>query len=114
MSKQLLSLSEYKGMWLLVFFDLPVVEAEERKKYTHFRNALLKDGFMMLQFSVYARFCPSEEASEVHKKRVRFVIPEKGQVRIMSVTDRQFGKMENYVGKTRKKAENEPEQLMLF
>ena len=110
----LFSVSEYKAMWLIVFFDLPSVETEEKRKYLQFRNALFKDGFTMLQFSVYARYCPSEEASEVHKKRVRSAIPEKGCVRIMSVTDRQFAKMENYVGKTRKKTEEPPEQLLLL
>lgn len=114
MNKTLFSISEYRGMWLMVFFDLPVVEVEERRKYTRFRNELLKDGFTMLQFSVYARYCSSEKASEVHKKRIRSAIPEKGHVRIMSVTDKQFGKMENYVGKKRGQTENAPEQLFLL
>jgi CRISPR-associated protein Cas2 len=46
-------LSEYKGMWLMVLFDLPVVSKEEKKNYVRFRNALIQDGFTMLQYSVY-------------------------------------------------------------
>lgn len=106
--------SEYKSMWLMVLFDLPVVKIEERRQYVQFRNALLQDGFTMLQFSVYARYCPSEEAATVHKKRVRSALPPKGQVRILSITDKQFGKMESYIGKTRDKNEEAPDQLLLL
>ena len=101
-------------MWLMVLFDLPVIKIEERRQYTQFRNALLQDGFTMLQFSVYARHCASEEAAAVHKKRVRTALPPKGQVRILAITDKQFGKMENYVGKTKVAAEDAPDQLLLL
>lgn len=114
MSQPHLELSEYRGMWLFAMFDLPVVDREARRVYTHFRNALLKDGFMMLQFSVYARYCPSEEASEIHRKRVRQVLPERGQVRMLSVTDRQFAKMDVFHGRKRQRSEDVPAQLMLF
>ena len=41
--------------WMIVAFDLPVVEKEQRKAATRFRKFLLDDGYQMLQFSVYAR-----------------------------------------------------------
>jgi|SRR5579859_3972755 len=108
------NLSGYRSMWLMVMFDLPVVEKEDRRNYTRFHNALLKDGFMMLQFSVYARYIPSEEAAEVHRKRTRRALPPQGQVRLMAVTDHQFSKMEVYYGKKPKPAESPPDQLVLF
>jgi CRISPR-associated protein Cas2 len=114
MSGDRLALSEYKGMWLFVLFDLPVTTDEAKRKYVQFRNTLLKDGFSMLQFSVYARFCPSEEASAVHRKRVKQALPPKGQVRILGVTDKQFAKMESFLGKTPKNTEDAPEQLLLL
>ena len=49
----------YRLMWMLVMFDLPVVEKAERKAATDFRNALLDMGFEMSQFSVYLRLCTS-------------------------------------------------------
>jgi len=107
-------LSEYRGMWLFAMFDLPVDTAAARKEYTRFRKALLREGFMMLQFSIYARYFACEEASESHRKRVRAIIPPAGQVRLMSVTDRQFGKMEVFQGKKKETAEKPPEQLLLF
>lgn len=114
MSEERLALSEYKGMWLFVLFDLPVTSDEAKRKYVQFRNTLLKDGFSMLQFSIYARFCPSEEASTVHRKRVKQALPPKGQVRILAVTDKQFAKMDSFVGKTPRNIEDAPEQLLLL
>ena len=114
MSETRLPLSEYKGMWLFVLFDLPVTTEEARRRYTQFRQDLLRDGFNMLQYSVYARYCPSEEAGAVHRKRVRQALPPKGQVRILAVTDRQFEKMESYIGKNTTPVENAPEQILLF
>lgn len=107
-------ISEYKTVWLIAMFDLPVKTKEKRKQYAQFRNTLLKHGFSMLQYSVYARFFSSEEASEAHRKQVHAAIPPEGQVRLLTITDRQFGKMEVFYGKKRKSAEEKPEQLSFF
>ncbi|MBZ0254252.1 MAG: CRISPR-associated endonuclease Cas2 [Candidatus Methylomirabilis sp.] len=101
-------------MWLFAMFDLPVGTKAERKEYTRFRKALVGEGFTMLQFSVYARFCPSEEAADAYRRRVRLALPEDGQVRIIAVTDKQFGKMEIYLGESREEPEKPPSQLLLF
>jgi CRISPR-associated protein Cas2 len=106
--------SGYKSMWLMVMFDLPVDTEDARRDYTTFRKKLIKRGFIMLQFSVYARFCTTEEASKVHRKYVRSVLPKNGQVRLLSVTDRQFGKMEVFVGKKSVEPEKQPEQLQFL
>jgi CRISPR-associated protein Cas2 len=107
-------ISEYKSMWLFTMFDLPVVTTEERKRYAHFRKFLIRQGFTMLQFSVYARFCRNEERAKTFRRRIRKEIPPGGSVRVLSVTERQFGKMENYEGKKRIQNEKPPEQLLLF
>lgn len=72
------------------------------------------EGFSRLQYSVYGRYCGSEEACQAVKRRVRAIVPGKGQVRLLSVTERQFGRMEVLHGKKRRKAEEPPEQLLLF
>ncbi len=101
-------------MWLFAMFDLPVRTKSERKRYAKFRKVLVQDGFSMLQFSVYARYCASEESAVAHRKRVRAALPPEGHVRLLGVTDRQFGKMENYVGKKPVLCEKAPAQLSLF
>jgi CRISPR-associated protein Cas2 len=101
-------------MWLFAMFDLPVETPENRRDYTRFRKTLLKNGFVKLQYSVYARYIPSEEAAQVHRQTVRRALPPLGQVRVLAVTDHQFGKMEVFHGKKAEKAEEPPKQYMLF
>ncbi len=108
------SASKYQSVWIFALFDLPVNTKQSRRQYTQFRKALIKEGFSMLQYSVYARYCPSEEASTAHRNHVHSVLPPDGQVRLLSVTDVQFGKMEVFFGKKREKVEDAPLQLMLF
>lgn len=108
-------LNAYHIMWLFVFFDLPVVTQKERKIATLFRKNLMKDGFVMLQYSVYIRHCASYESQTVHIKRVKAIAPETGMVSILSVTDKQYGDIVNFWGKEKKKKKpSEPMQLEFF
>ena len=107
-------LNAYHIMWLFVFFDLPVTLKKERKAASRFRKNLLRDGFNMMQFSVYNRHCASRESAEVHIKRVRGFIPEKGQVSILQVTDKQYGNIINFWGIKSTPLPEGPKQLELF
>jgi CRISPR-associated protein Cas2 len=101
-------------MWVVAMFDLPVDTKAARRAYAQFRKALLKDGFARLQFSVYARHCASEENADVHAQRVERALPEDGEVRILTITDKQFERMRVFWGKLRKPPEPPPLQLELF
>ena len=109
-----MELSGYRCMWLLAMFDLPTDTKAARKQYTLFRKALIKDGFTMMQFSVYVRHCASEENTDVHENRVVGVLPPDGEVRLLTVTDKQYERMRIFWGKMRKPAEQPPRQLELF
>ncbi len=102
-------------MWLFVFFDLPVTTKTERKKATTFRKDLMKDGFVMMQFSVYVRHCASHESLAVHKRRVKVIMPEtKGKISMLAITDKQYGDIETVFGKSAKKDIKAPVQLEFF
>ena len=101
-------------MWVFALFDLPVTGAKERKDYARFRKDLKRMGFSMLQYSVYARYCHSRESHDTFLNRVQKLVPEKGEVRLLAITDAQFVKMRVFVGKKRRKTEKGPEQLMFF
>ena len=101
-------------MWILVFFDLPTETKKDRKIYNDFRKGLLKDGFSMFQFSIYLRHCISKETAEVHIKRVKRILPPKGHIGIISVTDKQFGNMEIFYGKKEESLPPISQQLELF
>ena len=107
-------LNEYRIMWVLVLFDLPTETKKERKAYAVFRKKMLKDGFTMFQFSIYLRHSSSRENAEVHIKRVKSFLPEKGHVGIMCITDKQFGLMEIFYNKEKKEKGEIPQQLELF
>ncbi|MDQ3192200.1 MAG: CRISPR-associated endonuclease Cas2 [Bacteroidota bacterium] len=107
-------LNEYRILWILVFFDLPTETKKERKVYSQFRKFLLKDGFTMFQFSIYMRHCSSRENADVHTKRVKGLLPEKGHIGILTITDKQFGMMELFFGKKEAQRPDTPQQLELF
>ncbi len=101
-------------MWVLAMFDLPVDTKKARRNYALFRKLLLKDGFTRMQFSVYARYCASEESAAVHAGRVERNVPPDGEVRLITITDKQFERMRVFWGKLRKPPEPTPCQLELF
>ncbi|MGJ8660558.1 MAG: CRISPR-associated endonuclease Cas2 [Bacteroidota bacterium] len=101
-------------MWILVLFDLPTDTKAARKRYIHFRKGLLEDGFSMMQYSVYYRHCASRENLAVHSERVALMVPADGEVRVMSMTDKQFETMQVFYGKKRGKIEKPPAQLEFF
>lgn len=106
--------SEYRVMWVLVLFDLPTETKKEKKAYVNFRKSLQNDGFTMFQFSIYVRHCASAENAEVHKQRVRSFLPEKGQVGILCITDKQFGSIELFIGRKEDQKKAAGQQLELF
>lgn len=107
-------LSEYKIMWVMVFFDLPTETKKQRKDYSDFRKRLLSDGFSMFQFSIYIRSCASNENAQVHINRISKVLPPAGKVCIMNITDRQFRDIKIFEGIDRAKPLSGAIQLELF
>lgn len=110
-----MNLNPYRAMWLYVYFDLPTNTKEQRKAYTTFRKALIKDGFFMIQYSIYARNCPSLVYLKTHMRRIKKILPDEGKVSFLKVTDKQFEQIENFYGRTPVESENiQSQQLLLF
>lgn len=104
----------YRIMWVLVFFDLPTETKKERRDAQSFRKYMVKDGFSMFQFSIYMRHCASRENAQVHIKRVKQQLPDKGHVGIMQITDKQFSDIELFFCAKKREVEAGPQQLELF
>lgn len=107
-------LSGYRLMWMLVMFDLPVMEKKERKAATEFRNTLLDLGFEMSQFSVYTRYCTGPAQIQTYCRRIEKTLPPGGRVSIIQFTDKQYERIISFNGKRRKEPEKIPEQFQLF
>lgn len=88
----------YKFMRLFVLFDLPTDTPVARKEYARFRKSLLHNGFFMLQYSVYVRFCTSREQAGAFLKRIEKEIPKHGLIRGLFVTEKQFAEMPVLLG----------------
>lgn len=106
--------SPYRLLWVFTFFDLPTLTKKQRKAYSDFRKKLMKDGFIMMQYSVYIRHCSSYENANAHIKRIEKYLPKQGKVTMMTITDKQFEKIQHYWGVERAAPPETPQQLTLF
>jgi CRISPR-associated protein Cas2 len=112
-----MKMSAYRFMWLMVMFDMPTNTKKARKKYRYLRGELLKEGYMMMQFSIYIRSFHSYESALNGKKRIKDFIASnvaKGSIRMIMFTDKQFGNMDVIVGVKEENEKNAPKQLLLF
>jgi CRISPR-associated protein Cas2 len=103
-----------KFMRILVFFDLPVGTKTERRQATQFRNELLKDGYYMIQFSVYGRVCNGVEAAAKHNARLAKFAPQHGSIRVLTITEKQYESMQIIWGNPKYTDASQPQQLSLF
>ena len=88
----------YRYMRMLLFFDLPVVEPADRREYARFRKHLIKSGFIMLQESVYAKLLLNSTAAGIIAENVRRNKPPKGLIQILTITEKQYAKIEYILG----------------
>lgn len=91
-------MNEIKYMRLILFFDLPSKEDYEKKDYRLFHNALIKNGYVMMQFSVYIKATNSNSKIKREIEKIRKFIPRSGNIRIISVTEKQYNNMEVILG----------------
>lgn len=104
-----------KFMRMLVFFDLPVQSKAQRREATRFRNFLLNDGYHMLQYSVYARVCNGVDAVEKHRARMKNNLPDKGSIRLLVITEKQYESIDILLGKLTQADDSfQCEQLTIF
>ena len=101
-------------MRVLVFFDLPVLTSENRRAYAKFRRFLLKNGFLMLQESVYCKLALNSSAvnaivDNVHKNK-----PEEGLIQLLAVTEKQYAKMDIILGQVKSEVLDTDERLVIL
>lgn len=94
----MLALRDDKFMRVLLMFDIPTKSKKEQKYATRFRNELIKQGFFMMQFSVYMRICKGVSAAKSAVERVRGILPPLGNVRTLIITEKQFDNMQILLG----------------
>lgn len=104
----------YRYMRVMVLFDLPVGSSQDVRAYTKFRKFLIKNGFMMMQESVYTKLATNQTVCGYIMENVRKNKPEKGLVQMISITEKQFAKMELVVGEVESVVLNTDERLVIL
>lgn len=101
-------------MRVLVMFDLPVGSSEQRKEYTRFRKFLIKNGFLMMQESIYCKLALNATVVNAIKDQVYKNKPKEGLVQLLTITEKQYERMEIIVGSEQKEVLESDERLVIF
>lgn len=104
----------YRYMRILVLFDLPVTTSENRREYARFRKHLIKSGFIMMQESVYIKLALNNTVAESIINSLRKNKPQTGIVQILTLTEKQFQKIEFIVGSSKSNIINSDERLIVL
>lgn len=97
---------------MLIFFDLPVGSKKEKRTAAKFRTFLQKDGYTMVQWSVYSRICNGTDAVAMHEARLKQHLPEKGSIRLLTLTEKQYESIDILLGTKTFDDESESTELM--
>lgn len=101
-------------MRVIVFFDLPVETSAQRRAYTRFRKFLIRSGFVMMQESVYTKLAPNGNVAESIQENVRRNKPAEGLVQMLTVTEKQFNRMEILVGQRQTEVIEDDRRLVIL
>ncbi len=101
-------------MRVIVFFDLPVETAQQRRNYTHFRKFLIRSGFIMLQESVYTKLAPTPTVADSIQYHVRCNKPYEGIVQMLTITEKQFNRMEILTGQYQTEVLDDDRRLVIL
>lgn len=99
-------------MRLIVFFDLPMETSGERKEYAIFHKFLIKNGFIMMQKSVYSKLVINNVTSDAVKRKIAQNVPPAGIVELLEVTENQFSRIDYLVGEKQSLVEESLERLI--
>lgn len=83
----------YKQMRLILIYDLPVTEELDKKIYSKFHRNIIRLGFYMLQYSVYSKVIQNDTSMKQYMIKLERVIPERGYIILMKITEKQYQNM---------------------
>lgn len=104
----------WRSMWIIALFDLPTLTDAQKRSHARFRKELMGDGFLRMQYSVYYRHCQSSENAEAHIRKMSATIPPAGEVRFITITEKQFERIRVFIAGSRTEPEKPPDQIRLL
>ena len=88
----------YRYMRLMLFFDLPVEKAKQKREYRTFVKKIKSFGFYMMQKSVYIKMGIDNQVIESTLNKIKAYLPSEGNVFVLSITEKQFASIEFLLG----------------
>lgn len=104
----------FRYMRMLVFYDLPMETAKDRKIYSKFRKFLISEGFIMMQKSVYTKLALNMSVVNSEKEKINKNKPPQGIVQLLSITEKQFSEIECIVGEVTSNTLSDTERLTIL
>lgn len=104
----------YRYMRVIVMFDLPVKTAENIREYNRFRKYLIKSGFLMMQESVYCKLALNTTVADAVIANIRKNKPPEGLVQVLTLTEKQFSRIEFIIGSSKSQVLDTDERLVIL
>lgn len=101
-------------MRTIVFFDLPNIYFADKRNYLLFRKFLLKEGFIMMQESVYSKIVLNSQQSTFLLERRRKQAPKKGLIQVLTITEKQYSQIEYIIGKSKTNIINDENRMVIL
>lgn len=101
-------------MRIIVFFDLPILTDKDKREYRNFRKLLIKNGFIMMQESVYTRMVLNQTVQKSIIELLKKNKPADGLVQALVVTEKQFSNTVNIAGKFSSDIIDSDERLIIL
>lgn len=104
----------YRIMRLIVFFDVPTVTVDDRRRYRKLHQLLVKEGFLMIQYSVYVRVVTNKQSAKFLENRIEKAAPSNGMVQSLIITEKQYADIRFLSGKSVEDIRNTDERLVII
>lgn len=101
-------------MRVIVFFDLPVTTVQGLRAYTKFRKFLIKDGFFMMQESVYSKLAQNQLAANALISHIKKNSPDEGLIQILTITEKQYSNIEMIIGSKKGDVINDSKRIVVL
>lgn len=101
-------------MRVIVLFDLPSITNREKKIYHQFHHYLEKEGFVMMQESVYTKLVLNGSVAKSIITKIKNNTPAKGLVQLLTITEKQYSQIECITGQYHSNHIESEERLIII
>lgn len=101
-------------MRIIVLFDLPTLTDKDKREYRNFRKLLIKNGFIMMQESVYTRMVLNQTVQKSVIDLLKKNKPADGLVQALVITEKQFNNTVTISGEFKSDIIDSDERLVVL